>query len=123
MTLTYQLVTPHGTPRYRNAKIGRIPQRFDVGDGRTLTAQQIATAGGLTLRCVYGRIYRGVTGPGLLAPAQPKCVQYDVGGRTMTAGAIAKHLGVHQSTVSVRISSGLRGRALLGKAKPNRRRK
>lgn len=122
MNLKCSLVVPQGIPTYR--KIGRKPQRFDVGNGRMWTAQQIARHTGLKVLSVYRRMARGVTGEALLRPAAGWRIPLDVGGgKTMTAGEIAAQLGLHQSSVSIRISRGLRGRALLGKAKPDRRRK
>lgn len=92
----------------------RHGETFDVGDGRRMTARQIALATGLNVSAIYGRLEKGDRGAQLFRPARRKA--YDCGGGLMlTVKEIQARTGISEASVRSRISRGVTGAALLRK--------
>lgn len=92
----------------------RQGKTFDVGDGRRMTARQIALATGLTTSAVYGRLENGDSGAQLFRPV--RCKAYDCGnGLMLTIKEIQQRTGISEAAVRSRISRGVKGAAMLRK--------
>ncbi len=88
----------------------------DVGNGRRLTARQIAMEARLEPSLVYSRLKRGVTGDELLRPKRLKF--FDVGnGEKLTVSQIMQRTGLSEASVRSRISRGYTGKRLLQKGR------
>lgn len=85
--------------------------RHDVGDGRLLTAREIALLTGCNVSAIYGRIENGDTGASLLRPL--RCKRYDCGGESLTVKQIMQRTGLGETAVRSRISRGMKGAELL----------
>lgn len=97
-------------PKRRKGRPGRL---IDVGDGRRLTARQIALETGCGVSAVHARIAAGQQGRELLRPRRAKV--FDCGGEFLTVKEIMLRTGLGESAVRARISRGVTGKALLRK--------
>lgn len=91
-------------------------KRFDVGNGRAMTAREIAMASGCNVSAVYARLQSGWQGSDLLRPHRAKL--YDCGnGLRLTIRQIQERTGLSENSVRSRISRGITGRDLLRKGR------
>lgn len=92
----------------------RRGNRFDVGDGRALTAREISLETGIDPSAIYARIKNGWRGSDLLRPYRRKLFDCG-GGEKLTIKQIMQRTGLGEAAVRSRISRGVKGRALLRK--------
>lgn len=93
---------------------------YDVGDGKLLTATQIARKANISATAVLLRIKQGITGPDLLKPAKRPRLKHNVGPNhpQMTISQIAQIANVSVNTIGYRLRQGWHGADLL---KPSQR--
>ena len=97
--------------RYPNKSRGC--KLHDVGDGRWMTARQIAAEARCDVSLIHSRIHAGKTGAELLKPRRVKL--FDCGGELLTVAQIRQRTGLGEAAVYSRIARGVTGKALLRK--------
>ena len=106
--------SPFANPRKRSGT-----KLVDCG-GPMLSVSQIATATGLSIAGIHGRMYRGIAGAALLLAGRTKL--YDVGTERLTIKQLCERTGVADATMYNRIARGWKGKDLLTKNCDRRRR-
>lgn len=110
--LTPSLGTPTIGPRHRVLGGAKRAAEYDVGDGRRMTARQMARHSGVDLPTIYARLRRGVRGADLLLPKRAK--RYDVGGgELLTIHQIMLRTDLSKAAIQSRLSRGVTGADLL----------
>lgn len=95
-------------------------QRYDCGNGESLTIREIARRTGNSVGATHARIHKyGWRGTELLRPKRAK--RYDCGGEQLTIAEISARTGVSEQTIRSRLARGWRGKELLVDSQSRRR--